>query len=98
MPAALAGLLARDRAFQVEEGTRVDAIVDADMGIVASRISSGFHVGEACYISRRALNLPAPALNPCREPHKHHAGGADDGNCLCDDGYREDPTTFRCVK
>ena len=53
--AAIAGLLARGRAFQVEEGTRVHDAGWPDMGISTVYIESGSQVGRNCYISTNAL-------------------------------------------
>jgi len=53
--AALAGLLARGSAFQVEGGTRVISGGEIDMGISLVHIASGFQSGRKCYISTRAL-------------------------------------------
>ena len=53
--AALAGLLARGRAFQVESGTRVVAAGGDSMGISSPHIESGVQAGRDCYISTRAL-------------------------------------------
>ena len=54
--AALAGLLARGNAFQVEKGTRVVSGGIVDMGISLVIINSGFQSGRKCYISTNALN------------------------------------------
>jgi hypothetical protein len=53
--AALAGLLARGNAFQVEAGTRVISGGEIDMGISLVHIDSGFQAGRKCYISTNAL-------------------------------------------
>ena len=53
--AALAGMLSRGNAFQVEGGTRVVTGGGNDMGISFAHIESGFQAGRGCYISTRAL-------------------------------------------
>jgi hypothetical protein len=52
---AVAGLLARGQAFEVEAGTRVVSGGEIDMGISLATIESGFQMGRKCYISTRAL-------------------------------------------
>jgi hypothetical protein len=52
---ALAGLLARGDAFQVEGGTTVSAGLEIDAGISSVTIESGSQIGRTCYISTRAL-------------------------------------------
>jgi hypothetical protein len=54
--AAIAGLLERGKAFQVEGGTRVTSGGEIDMGISLVHIESGYQVGRKCYISTNALN------------------------------------------
>jgi hypothetical protein len=51
---ALAGLLGRGKAFQVEQGTRI-VTGGSDMGISLGFIQSGFQAGRKCYISTNAL-------------------------------------------
>jgi hypothetical protein len=53
--AAIAGMLSRGKAFQVEGGTRVVAGGGNDKGISLVHIESGFQAGRDCYISTRAL-------------------------------------------
>jgi hypothetical protein len=53
--AAIAGMLARGKAFQVEEGTLVVTGGEIDMGISRVHIESGFQAGRDCYISTNAL-------------------------------------------
>lgn len=52
---ALAGLLSRGNAFQVEGGTRVISGGEIEMGISLVHVESGFQAGRKCYISTRAL-------------------------------------------
>jgi hypothetical protein len=52
---ALAGLLARGKAFQVEGGTTVSAGVEIDAGISSVTVESGSQIGRTCYIPTRAL-------------------------------------------
>jgi hypothetical protein len=53
--AALAGLLARGKAFQVAEGTSFVTGGEIDMGISLVRIESGYHAGRKCYVPTRVL-------------------------------------------
>lgn len=53
--AAIAGMLARGKAFQVERGVRVVTGGEIDMGISLAHIESGFQAGRKCYISTNAL-------------------------------------------
>jgi hypothetical protein len=53
--AAIAGMLARGKAFQVESGTRVVTGSETGMGISLVHIESGFQAGRKCYISTNTL-------------------------------------------
>jgi hypothetical protein len=53
--AALAGLIARGNAFQVEGGTRVISGGEVEMGISLVHVESGFQAGQKCYIATNAL-------------------------------------------
>jgi hypothetical protein len=53
--AAIAGMLARGKAFEVEKGTRVMSGGEIDMGISLTHVLSGYQVGRECYIPTRAL-------------------------------------------
>jgi hypothetical protein len=52
---AIAGMLTRGKAFQVEGGTRVLSGGEIDMGISLVHITSGFQSGRKCYITTNAL-------------------------------------------
>ena len=52
--AAVAGMLARGKAFQVEEGTLMTG-GEVDRGISLVHVDSGFHAGQKCYRSTNAL-------------------------------------------
>ena len=48
--AALAGLLARGKAIELEQGTRVTVVGARDAGVTPVLIDSGFHAGQRCYV------------------------------------------------
>ena len=52
---ALAGLLARGKAFEVAEGTQVHSGGEIDYGICLVNIESGSQIGRRCYIPTNAL-------------------------------------------
>ena len=53
--AAIAGMLARGNAFQVERGTQVVTGGETDMGLSLVHIESGFQAGRKCYLPTNAL-------------------------------------------
>lgn len=53
--AAIAGLISRGKAYQVEAGTEVSQGIEIDFGISAVVVDSGYHVGRRCYIPTRAI-------------------------------------------
>ena len=52
---AIAGMIARGVAFQVEKDTEVTGGAKSDMGISLVHIDSGFQAGRKCYIATNAL-------------------------------------------
>lgn len=52
---AVYGLLARGKAYEVAEGTRVLDTGVSDYGITGTIVKSGFHAGRKCYIAANAL-------------------------------------------
>ena len=52
---AVAGLLARGKAYQVDAGTTVLDTGVSDAGIAGAIVKSGLHAGRRCYIAASAL-------------------------------------------
>lgn len=48
--AAVLGLLARNRVYELAAGTRVFSGAEIEYGISRVRIDSGFHIGKDCYL------------------------------------------------
>jgi hypothetical protein len=53
--AAIAGLMAREHAFEIDEGTRVVSGGEIGYGISRVHVESGFQAGRECYLPTNAL-------------------------------------------
>jgi hypothetical protein len=86
----------RSKASFSSDLARTIVVIAAILGILVT----GFFTldllftGGATSLHGETSPIEDRSTEPCPDPHAHRSAG---GSCWCDSGYKEDPTTVRCV-